>query len=90
MGRAKLASGSMLTVDDQVALYREQMGKETTERQQALANKVARRCTCTPTSVKRRWEGAEKLTTRRVHHPACEKWKPWMEEARSQTKWDAP
>lgn len=84
---AKLAPGSLLSVDDQKKLYAEAMGVDALARQERLANKAARRCTCQPSSVRRRWEGSEKLTSRRVHHPACAKWKPWMEEARSSTKW---
>jgi len=88
VGRAKLATGSMLTVDDQVRLYEEAMGSEASERQQKLAAKEAGRCSCQPSSVKRRWEGSDKSTSRRVHHPACPRFKPWMEEGRSQAKWE--
>lgn len=83
----KLATGSNLTVDDQLRLYAEQMGSAALARQAALADKEAGRCTCTPSSVKRRWQGADKQTSRRVHHPACAKWKAWMEEARGETRW---
>jgi hypothetical protein len=81
--RAKLAPGSLLTVGDQVRLYQETMGADAAERQTKLADKEARRCTCQPSSVKRRWEGSDKATTRRVHDPSCARFKPWMGEARS-------
>lgn len=84
----KLAAGSIFTTDDQARLYEEMMGAEAAERQRALADKEARRCSCHPTSVKRRWENADKQTSRRVHHPACAKWKPWMEEGQSQARWE--
>jgi len=88
--RAKLAPGSLLTVEDQVKLYREVMGETAAERQTRLADQEAKRCTCQPSSVKRRWEGSDKPTSRRVHHPACAKFKPWMEAARGETKWASP
>lgn len=80
--RAKLAAGSLLTLDDQVRLYAETMGETAAERQTRLADKEARRCTCQPSSVKRRWEGSDKATSRRVHDPSCARFKPWMQEAR--------
>jgi len=87
--KAKLAPGSLLTVDDQVRLYEEQMGEAATERQTKAADRKAERCTCTPTTVKRHWQGSEKAHSRRVHHPACPKWRGWMEEVRSSTRWAA-
>jgi len=79
----KLATGSMLTVDDQKRLYEEQMGTDALARQVAAADAEAGRCSCTPSSVRRRWEGADKATSRRVHAPECPRFKPWMIEARS-------
>lgn len=83
----KLAPGSNLTVADQKRLYAEAVSEEALARQAAMADKEARRCTCTPSSVKRRWQDADKATSRRVHHPACAKFKPWMEEGRGDAKW---
>lgn len=79
----KLAAGSLLTTEDQKRLYAEVMGADALARQARLANLSAGRCSCTPSSLKRRWESNEKATTRRVHQPTCPKWKPWMEEART-------
>jgi hypothetical protein len=79
---SKLAPGSLLTTADQVRLYEEEMGREAAERQRRLADLEARRCTCTPAKVKRRWDGGDKPTTRTVHDAECAKWKPWMAEAR--------
>jgi hypothetical protein len=79
---AKLAPGSILTTTDQLQLYREQMGAEAAERQRRLADIEARRCTCTPAKVRRRWENGDKQTTRTVHDASCAKWKPWMAEVR--------
>ena len=80
----KLAPGSLLTTEDQKRLYAETMGGDALARQAALADSAAGRCTCQPSSVRRRWEGGDKMTSRRVHDPACARWKPWMEEARTQ------
>jgi hypothetical protein len=83
----KLAPGSILTDEDQKRLYAETMGADALARQATLADGAVGRCTCQPSSVRRRWEGSDKVTSRRVHHPACARWKSWMEEARSSTKW---
>ena len=58
------------------------MGREALERQRRLADIEARRCTCEPVKVKRRWEGADRPTTRTVHERDCAKFKRWMEEVR--------
>ena len=78
----KLAPGSLLTTEDQKRLYAEAMGHDALARQAVLADSAAGRCTCQPTSVRRHWEGGDRLTSRRVHRSSCAKWKPWMEEAR--------
>lgn len=83
MSRTKLAPGSLLTVDDQVKLYEEVKGAEAAERQVALANLKAGRCSCQPSTVRRRWEDSDKPTSRRVHAADCPKWKPWMGEAQA-------
>lgn len=75
----KIAPGSLYTVDDQLRLYREVMGEDAAERQRRLADAEAGRCTCTPKSVRRRWEGT-KTTSRWVHDRTCARWKPWMAE----------
>ena len=80
MKSPKLAPGSLLTVEDQKRLYAESVSAEALERQAKLAAEKAGRCTCTPSSVKRHWEGADKLTARRVHASDCPKHKPWMSE----------
>lgn len=81
--KAKLAPGSQLTTDDQVALYRELMGDEKADRQMKLANVEAGRCACTPTKVKRRWADApDRALTRTVHDAICPRWKMWMSEVR--------
>lgn len=76
----KLAPGSNLTYADQRRLYQELMGEERAAVQERLARIERGQCTCTPTSVKRRWEGADKLTTRRVHAKDCPRRKVWMDE----------
>lgn len=80
MGKPKLAPGSLLTTDDQIALYREQMGDSVTEAQVRAARLEQKKCVCDPRSVKRRWQGSEKNTIRRVHDVTCPKWKTWMAE----------
>jgi hypothetical protein len=77
---AKLAPGSNLTVEDQKRLYAEQMGEDALARQARLADEKAGRCSCMPTTVRRKWEGSEKTTGRRVHARECPRWKPWMHE----------
>jgi hypothetical protein len=76
--KTKLAPGSNLTVADQKRIYAETMGPEALARQKKLADLEAKRCTCHPSSVKWRWEGMDKPTTRRVHEKDCPKWKDWM------------
>lgn len=78
MKPGKLAPGSLLTTDDQVALYRELMGVEKAAHQVYLARLEAGKCVCTPRKVKRKWMDSEKATTRKVHEPLCPKWKRWM------------
>lgn len=80
MGKPKIAPGSLLTADDQIRLYEEQKGRDATERQVRLARLERKQCICAPRSVKRHWEGAEKLTNRSVHDVGCPKFKRWMEE----------
>jgi hypothetical protein len=78
--KGRIAPGSLVTFDDQLRLYREQMGREAAERQQRLADAEAGRCVCTPTPTRGRWEGSKKATLRRVHERSCPRWKPWMAE----------
>lgn len=78
--RAKLAPGSLLTVDDQIRLYEEATSKAAAKRQVKLADEKAGRCTCRPRTVKRHWGGSEKVTGRRVHDRDCGRWKTWMAE----------
>lgn len=80
MPKGKIAPGSLLTVDDQLALYREAMGPGAAERQQRLAEAGAKRCACTPIPTRARWEGSSKATLRRVHDRSCPRWKSWMAE----------
>lgn len=80
--KAKLAPGSLLSTEDQARLYQEQMGREALERQRRLADIAARRCSCEPVKIKRRWDGGDKPTTRTVHERACAKFRSWMAEVR--------
>ena len=80
MPKGKIAPLSLLTFEDQLALYREQMGAGAAERQQRLADIEAGRCVCTPTPTRGHWEGSNKATLRRVHDRSCPRWKPWMAE----------
>ncbi len=78
--KQKLAPGSTLSLADQLQLYMEQFGEEKTLEQIRLARLEKGQCTCTPSAVKRRWDGNDKLTTRRVHAKDCPKRKSWMDE----------
>jgi hypothetical protein len=78
----KLAPGSIFTVSDQERWYAEQKGETSLTEQKRLANIAARRCSCEPAKVKRRWDGLDKPTTRTVHERTCAKFKRWMEEVR--------
>ena len=83
MGKRKLHPRSLLTTDDQVELYRTEMGDEATERQTELADTKAGRCICEPVKVKRRWSDApDRALTRTVHEASCPRWRAWMEEVR--------
>lgn len=75
----KLAPNSNLTLQDQIRLYREQMGEEKTNEQIRLARLEQNKCICTAQSLKRKWDGSETLTTRRVHAKDCPKFKSWMD-----------
>jgi len=87
VGKAKLHPRSLLTTDDQVELYRAQMGDEKTQRQTRLADNEAGRCTCEPTKVKRRWaDTPDHALTRTVHEASCPRWKLWMSEARPRSE----
>jgi len=78
----KLAPGSLYTLSDQERWYAEQMGKDKLAEQIHLANVAARRCSCEPVLIKRRWDGLEHPTTRTVHERGCAKFKKWMDEVR--------
>lgn len=74
----KLGTGTPHTLGDQIKWYQEQFGEEKTREQIRLARLEKGQCVCTPTGVKRRWEGNDKMTTRTVHKKDCPKWKGWM------------
>lgn len=79
MASPKLASGSILTLEDQVKLYAEIVGQEAAERQVKLARLAAKKCVCEPRKLKRHWNGVgSPMTVKSVHDMECPKHKPWM------------
>lgn len=77
---AKIAPGSLLTEADQVALYAAEKGVETTTRQVRLGRLAQRKCVCTPSKVKKRWQNMDRPTTRTIHKPDCPRFQSWMAE----------
>jgi len=78
----KLATGSIFTVADQERWYAEQKGGDKLAEQKHKANVAARRCSCEPVLVKRRWDGMDRVTQRSVHAATCARWRMWMSEVR--------
>lgn len=75
----KLADGSLYSSDDQVEMYRAQMGDAATERQVLLARKARGQCICTTRKVKVETGYETHKTQRTVHAKGCPRWKPWMQ-----------
>lgn len=76
MTRRKLADGSIRDTDWQLEEYRRVAGEEAAERQRLAAASERGACTCHARTLR------TKDGYRRVHHPECSKWKPWMEDIR--------
>lgn len=75
----RLAEGSLYTSDDQVAMYREQMGDQATERQLLAARKARGLCTCKPRKVKVETGYETHKVQRTIHAKSCPRWKLWMQ-----------
>lgn len=78
MPAPKLAPGSLLTADDQEALYREAMGAERAARQVEARRREQGKCVCQPSKVRKRWSGEDHPRLRTVHAASCPRFEPWM------------
>jgi hypothetical protein len=66
---------------EQLRLYREQMGAEAAARQEIEAKKARGACICGGRPVRKKWEGEfSPVTTRMLHHKGCPKHRWWMDE----------
>jgi hypothetical protein len=72
--KTKIAPDSYMSVDEQSALYQQEMGWDAADRQRRKARLEKGLCVCQPSRVK------TDVGTRVVHAKYCPRRKPWMDE----------